>query len=80
LMLANPPGTTSRTAAAYSLVGVALLASWVMQQNNGLAWGRLEVTMAAVAVAALALSVFLAVCPVAHGWSARGPYTSGPRG
>ena len=51
-----------------------------MQQNEGLAWGRLEVTMATLAVAALALSVFLAVPPVVREWSARGPYAAGRRG
>ena len=79
LMLAKPPGSKLRTAAAYSLVGIAFSASWAMQQNEGLAWGRLEVTMATLAVVALALSVFLAVPPVVREWSARGPYATGPR-
>jgi len=79
LMLVRSPATTWRAGAAYSLVTATLLAAWVMQQSGGLRWGRIEVTMAAVAIAALASSVLVVVPPLVHEWQERGPYVERPR-
>jgi hypothetical protein len=59
---------------------VALLASWGMQQHEGLKWGRVEVGAACVAIAGLVSSVVAAVPPIVRAWLGDGPYGSRPSG